>query len=181
MNLTIVDGGHRKKGNTFLLLDLLRSELPESIDVQSIELKKHDLAYCRGCFSCKKTGECAVKDDTSELLANLKESDVILLATPTYFGDVSARLKSFIDRTLPLYYPASLKGKIGTWLVTCEGDAGAMAEHSIMEFFRMHQMTMAGGALCVTGADPDALERDDAVKAAKALAIRISEMPRMQA
>lgn len=177
MKLAIVDGSHRKKGNTFLLLDLLRSELPKSVQVQTIDLKKQDVAFCKGCFSCKKTGECTTKDDMRDVLEALKESDVILLATPTYFGDVSARLKNFMDRSLPIYYPGALKGKLGTWLVTSEGDAAAMAEHSIMEFFRMHRMIATGGALSVNGAEPDALQRDEAVKLTKDLAARLADLP----
>jgi multimeric flavodoxin WrbA len=51
-------------------------------------------------LACKKKAEnCIVKDDLTEVLNSVLESDLTIIATPVYYGDVSSQLKGFIDRT----------------------------------------------------------------------------------
>jgi multimeric flavodoxin WrbA len=46
-----------------------------------------------------------LEDDLAEVLVSVKEADVLVLATPVYFGDVSSQLKTFIDRTFSFLVP----------------------------------------------------------------------------
>ena len=49
----------------------------------------------------------------------LRDADVILLASPDYFGTVSARMKNFMDRTRPFHMVENvLAGKVGGALAT---------------------------------------------------------------
>lgn len=61
---------------------------------------------CQGCFACKTSSEsCVVKDDLTQVLSEVANADVLLLATPVYFGDPTAQLKGFIDRTFSFFAP----------------------------------------------------------------------------
>jgi len=46
-----------------------------------------------------------LEDDLTEVLDRLYETDLLLLSTPIYFGDVSGQLKCFIDRLFSLAKP----------------------------------------------------------------------------
>jgi multimeric flavodoxin WrbA len=176
MIVALLDGSHRRNGNTSQLLGLLKSELSKTAEVETIVLRDHDIELCRGCFACLDGGECVQDDDMKGLFDILARSDVIVLGTPTYYGGVTARLKCFIDRSLPHYDRQTLAGKIGSWVVTYEGDAGTLTEHSIIEYFRLNGMLIAPGALCLTGAEPNIQKYDKAVEAVKALAGRIAKL-----
>ncbi len=47
------------------------------------------------------------RDDMDTLLAELLSAGVVVIASPSYWGDVTAQLKTFIDRCLPLLDPRS--------------------------------------------------------------------------
>jgi len=50
-------------------------------------------------MSCKtKTEVCILEDDLTPVLAAVKAADVLVLASPVYFGDISGQLKCFFDR-----------------------------------------------------------------------------------
>lgn len=57
-------------------------------------------------MTCKtKLERCVLKDDLTEVLDAVREADVLVLATPVYYGDVSSQLKAFIDRTFSYLVP----------------------------------------------------------------------------
>lgn len=50
----------------------------------------------------------------NDLYVKLRDADVVLLASPDYFGTVSARMKNFMDRTRPFHMVENvLAGKVG--------------------------------------------------------------------
>jgi len=66
------------------------------------------LAYrgCQGCYACKKTHDhCVLQDDLTEVLNEVQAADLVVLASPVYYGDVTAQLKGFIDRTYSYLKP----------------------------------------------------------------------------
>ena len=48
-------------------------------------------------------GTCVLKDDMAEILGMFRKADVLVLATPVYFYGISAQMKTFIDRTYPIW------------------------------------------------------------------------------
>ncbi len=75
-------------------------------DTQTIELNKLNYRGCQGCYVCKSTHEsCVLQDDLSEVLEAVRTADLVVLASPVYYGDVSAQLKGFIDRTFSYLVP----------------------------------------------------------------------------
>jgi len=70
------------------------------------ELNKLTYRGCQGCFACKSSREdCILKDDLSQVLADVARADLLVLATPVYFGEVTSQLKGFIDRTFSYLRP----------------------------------------------------------------------------
>jgi multimeric flavodoxin WrbA len=75
---------------------------------ETIYLRQYHIKQCLGCFSCwlGNQGRCVQQDDmTGELFGHLLEADLAVLATPLYHFNMNARMKSFIERTLPMLNP----------------------------------------------------------------------------
>ena len=72
--------------------------------VELVRLMEKKIGFCRACDACMGNGgECVLQDDMAEVLELFKKANVLVLATPVYFYGVSAQMKTFIDRTYPIW------------------------------------------------------------------------------
>ena len=63
-----------------------------------------NIGFCRACDACMRNGgTCILQDDMAKVLDLFQKSDVLVLATPVYFYGISAQMKTFIDRTYPIW------------------------------------------------------------------------------
>ena len=72
-------------------------------DVEYISLKDKELKFCIGCLACQSTGSCVIKDDVANIMAKVKDAEVIIFATPIYYYEMSGQMKTLLDRLNPLY------------------------------------------------------------------------------
>ena len=72
-------------------------------DVEKISLRGKEIKFCVGCLSCQKTGACVFKDDVPEIMAKVKEADVVCWATPIYYYEMCGQMKTLIDRMNAMY------------------------------------------------------------------------------
>ncbi|MCC8013696.1 MAG: flavodoxin family protein [Eubacterium sp.] len=102
MKAVIINGSPRAKGNSDLLCDeFIRGAKESGHQTEKISLREYSVNPCKACYACFKTGKCIQKDDMPEILNKVKNADVLLLASPTYFLTMSGQMKIFIDRLLP--------------------------------------------------------------------------------
>lgn len=101
-----INGGPRKNWNTDTLLQKAL-EGAKSVGAQTEAVHLYDLNFkgCISCFACKRknskyVGHCAMKDDLREVLEKVLESNVLLLGSPIYFGNVTGLMRSFLERLL---------------------------------------------------------------------------------
>jgi len=76
--------------------------------VDVVDLRKKKVQTCRGCMCCwtKTPGVCVIKDDmTREIFPLWLEADCAVYAFPLYHFTISADMKAFIERTLPVLQP----------------------------------------------------------------------------
>ena len=101
MKIVAVLGSPRLNGNSaFLAERFLEAARNLGAETQSFAL--NTLAYrgCQACLACKKGSEiCVLKDELTEVLEAIKNSDILVLASPVYYGDVTGQMKLFLDRT----------------------------------------------------------------------------------
>lgn len=104
-NVLILSGSPRKKGNSQRLCEAFKQGAEESGHaVQLVRLAERKIGYCLACDACmRNNGVCVQKDDMAELLEAYARADVLVLATPVYFYGICAQLKTFIDRTYPIW------------------------------------------------------------------------------
>ena len=131
----IISSSARKGGNSDTLCDAYAEGARSAgHDVEKVRLAKLHIEPCLGCYACEKSGLCAQKDDMAGLLPKLKETDVIVLASPVYFYTICGRLKNFIDRTLPLYPYEGFAGKKWQLIISAAEDEKANMQHAVGDF-----------------------------------------------
>ncbi|MBP2642717.1 MAG: NADPH-dependent reductase [Firmicutes bacterium] len=104
MRLVAVNGSPKgRESNTQVMVSaLLKGAREAGAETDTIFLAEKEVDHCKGCLCCwlKTPGQCVIQDDMNELLARCKEADILVLATPLYFDNVTSRLKSFMDRMI---------------------------------------------------------------------------------
>lgn len=107
MKIVSVLGSPRKSGNSATLTQVITDALTTR-GHETITHRLNSLTFkgCQACGACKTTSEtCILKDDLAQVLDDVQKADVVILATPVYWGDVSAQMKGFIDRTYSYLTP----------------------------------------------------------------------------
>lgn len=138
----ILSGSPRKGGNSDLLCDeFARGAAEAGHQVEKIRVAEKNIGYCRACYACK-TGKCAIDDDMGQVLQQMIDADVLVLASPVYFYAIDAQLKAVIDRTVARWL--EVKNKEFYYIVTAAEEDKSAAEATLACF--------RGYADCVQGA-----------------------------
>lgn len=104
MNVLGIYGSPRRKGNSDILLDkVLEGARSVGANVTTIYVRDLKMIGCIECGGCDKTGKCIVKDDMQNVYPMLESADIIFLASPIFFYNVSAFAKALIDRCQALW------------------------------------------------------------------------------
>ncbi len=130
MQVLGIVGSPRIGGNTDTLVDeVLAGAAEAGASTEKIILNKLEIKPCQACNSCYKTGQCAQKDDMTELLDKMLESDLWILGTPVYWWGPTAQFKAFLDRW---YHPKhqEFKGKRVIMVVPLGGGSETYARHT---------------------------------------------------
>ena len=171
MNVTILQGSARKKGNTARVLTWVEEELLNlGHKVDKIYLHPKNLKGCMGCGKCKEKTDaigCVQKDDVPEVLEKMIDSQLVIFSSPLYFWGFSAQIKAVIDRTYSLYTNANLPdhaslidGQRQALIATGAGPYDDNAEGMVNAFGRMqkyHKAINAGELFIGSCTTPDAL------------------------
>ena len=150
MKVVAINGSARKDGNTAILVRRVFRELEaEGIATELVQLAGSTLRGCTACYRCfeRKDRRCAVTGDAAnDLIARMLEADGVILASPTYFADVSAELKALIDRAgLVAKANADMfRRKVGAAVVAVRRGGEIHAFDTINHFFLISQMIVPG-------------------------------------
>ena len=99
MDVLGISGSPKTNGFTGLLLDkVLDGARASGAHTEKIILNDLNFKACQECGGCDETGVCILDDDMRPIYEKLAEADVVVAASPIYFGNITAQLKAMIDR-----------------------------------------------------------------------------------
>lgn len=153
MEIIAFNGSTRVNGNTTILIHKVFQELEkEGIDTEIVSFAGKQISGCIGCYKCfeGKNNHCFLKDNCSdfvnECIDKIIAADGIILASPTYIGNVTANMKAFMERLALVAFAnrGMLKHKVGAAIsVTRRG--GALHTFQAMNtFFSCFEMFSVG-------------------------------------
>lgn len=162
MKALLINASPKKNGATQKIVEFMESALLKKAQVRSVCMGDVEFSLCIGCKSCYEAGDCFRKDGVQTLLRQMDESDAVVIVCPSWWADVPAQFKAFIDRCTPYSDTAPENGHFSLRKgIRCYGIAlragtrSGECEHILqcIEHFCGHMgMQYAGGAY-FTGID----------------------------
>ena len=103
--IVVLNGSPRKNGNTSMLVKAF-TEGAESAGntVTEFFLDSMEIHGCKGCFGGHSSKECPCvqKDDMAQIYTAVRECDVVILASPLYYWNMSGQIRTAVDRLFAL-------------------------------------------------------------------------------
>ncbi|MCW4040707.1 MAG: flavodoxin family protein [Candidatus Bathyarchaeota archaeon] len=102
MNVIVLHGSPRKHGNSDTLAEsfLDGAQVGKDDNVTHFYLNEMDIKACQGCLKCKMSANhrCVIDDDMNAIYAGYAKADIVVWASPMYWGYLTAQLKTALDR-----------------------------------------------------------------------------------
>ncbi len=121
----------------------------EGIEVEYIWMGMDKIQGCISCYQCAKNKDkkCGVKTDKlNDYLEKMIEADGIILGSPTYFADTTARMKALIERAglVSKLNDSLLRHKVGASVVAVRRAGATHVFSSMNYFFLINEMFVVG-------------------------------------
>jgi multimeric flavodoxin WrbA len=159
--ILFINGSPRPKGLTAHLLDVFIKKVQQlnqertkdgagQVEIDKIDLSAFSIQHCTGCDAClRKPHECPldISDDMGTIKDHLLAADAIIIASPSYFSNVTGYVKDLIDRTRPLKMAKYLlKNKFFAPVVTSGLRAGGLnaVQDSLIQYALIQGMIVVG-------------------------------------
>lgn len=155
--IVILNGSPRKNGNTSALVKAFREGAERAgHTVTEFFLDHMNLHGCKGCFGGHSDRECPCvqQDDMNQIYPAVRDCDVVVLASPLYYWNLSGQLRTAMDRLFALEEGGQNllrgNGKSSALLMAAEGyefdDAVLYYDH-LMAHLRWQNLghVLAGG------------------------------------
>ena len=155
--LLIVNGSPRKNGLDAAIARMIAATAKNyDYDAEIVNICDMDINGCRACMYCKKNEGCAQKDDMTQMYEKIRGSDMIVLASPIYFGAETGQLKCFVDRFYSMVRNQDGqrlvnfgKATKGSLLLTCGAKDGPMIYGAVLT--RMSKVLKSMGVNDLSG------------------------------
>jgi multimeric flavodoxin WrbA len=152
MKVVAFNGSARKDGNTAILVNAVFKELKkEGIRTELVQMAGKKIQGCIACGKCfeNKDKQCVVKGDIANAcIEKMLDADGIILASPTYFADVSAGMKALMERAgfVARANNDMFRRKVGASVVAVRRGGAIHAFDTINHFFFISQMIVPGSS-----------------------------------
>ena len=104
-NIVILNGSPRRNGNTSALVkEFTKGAESAGNTVTEFFLDRMNIHGCKGCFGghSSKQCPCVQRDDMASIYPAVRDCDVIVLASPLYYWNMSGQLRTAVDRLFAL-------------------------------------------------------------------------------
>ena len=104
MKILILNGSPRINGITSQLLSAIAESLTGRHEIETVDIYNKIIAPCRGCEACRPDKRCILPDDDAHIIAHkIDKADMLIAGSPTYWGNMSAPMKTLFDRLVPVF------------------------------------------------------------------------------
>ena len=167
-----ISGGKRGGNTEFAVKAALEECKKAGLETDFINLNNLDINHCIDCGKCRAMDvNCWQEDDMPEVIEKLEAANGIIIGSPVYFGNISSRLATLFERSLPLRrHDFRLKNKIGGAIAAGGSRNGGqeLVISNIHSWMFIHDMIVVGDAKptshfggMVTGRDPEEVATDE--------------------
>ena len=121
MKIVMLTGSPHRKGTSALLADeFIAGATAKGHSVVRFDAAFEKVGPCQACYYCDKhNGECIQKDAMRKILPEILSADMIVLVTPLYYFQMTAQLKTVLDRLMPQRAALRKHPMKSAMLVTC--------------------------------------------------------------
>ncbi len=104
MRIFAISGSRNPDGQTAKAVSaLLDGAKSAGCETEVVYLPSMKVERCRQCDAdgwgkCRREGACIIEDDLSSIVEKMSGADVLVIATPVYFSDLSESMRAFLDR-----------------------------------------------------------------------------------
>ncbi|MBO5035676.1 MAG: flavodoxin family protein [Clostridia bacterium] len=145
MKVLMLNGSPHTRGTTAMALKEMQAVFEEQgIEVETVDVGAENVRGCVACYSCFKTGKCAIDDIVNEIAVKFEQADGLVLGSPVYYASANATLIAVLDR---LFYSTKFRKtmKVGA-AVCCARRGGITATHDeLNKYFTISGMPIASG------------------------------------
>ena len=102
MRVVVLHGSPRRGGNSDTLAEQFVHGVIETGNVEVLDFILNDMTIrpCQGCESCMTSEghRCVIDDDMHQIYSVFADADIVVWATPMYWGYMTAQMKTALDR-----------------------------------------------------------------------------------
>ena len=140
--ILILNGSPRKSGKTASLINAFKAGAEASgNEVKELYLQGMKISGCLACEGCQRIGNgCIQKDDMGIVYDAFAWCDVVVFASPQYWGTITGQLKIVIDRLYAALFGHPVQKEFVV-IMTARGDMYDMT----MDFFSIFTRFLAWG------------------------------------
>ena len=125
MKILVLNGSPRVNGDTAKMCKVFKEAAEEKgHEVIQIDVCRKNIRGCLACEYChnKGNGSCIQDDDMKQIFPHLKDAEMLVLASPIYYHNISGQLKCVIDRFYSILYPKAPETLKKTAMFLASGD-----------------------------------------------------------
>ena len=153
MNIMAISGSPRPNGNTNYLVDVALSAAEEAgASTKKLVLSEMNIKPCLAHDKCYPFKRCAQNDDICTMLDSYLKADGVIMATPVYYFNRTAQMKTFIDRnyfvSVKRMHP---KAKTVGMIVVAESEGIEDTLHTLTQFVDWTFRVSPANRFTVTG------------------------------
>jgi len=140
-------------------------------------LNQYKIAPCQAHDSCASATECLAKDDGNWIMDRFQQADGVIVASPVYFGTISAQIKTFMDRTFFLFHHQKDLNAKCAGIIAIDGRGGSdEASRELGKFFRLGSSKVFILKGHAGPPDNDPKKQTELIKKAETIGQKIADM-----
>ncbi len=148
MKVVGIAGSLRPGSNTLQYVETALETLQEAgIDTHLISLRGKEIKPCTGCYDCVKKGYCTIKgDDFDDILAAMRDAEVIIMGSPVYLSSVVPQMMALLARATFVAYwnDKFFSGKVGGPITVARRAGHNVAFSQLLLWFFINGVTVPG-------------------------------------